>query len=267
MAQSAAPRCDICKGDIANVFCYECRNFLCKSCNSCHERFPATKRHTVTDSHSVDRSILMLTTVCEHHHIEFTYYCRDSECLICAQCVTSLHKGHSITDTAEIAAEARANVKKRVELIEHNIKILSDSIEAFKTTKQAKLQTSAENFCTKVNEVSQDLIRIIESITEINLTHASDFHVLEKQHLLYNLAKLEKSYSEYHSMHDRYEQILRDKHDVTFFLNQKSLSKEYELIDDIPLPDEPKEIESFKTNDFVDSVIRRIDSKYELRCV
>lgn len=115
--------------------------------------------------------------------------------------------------------------------------------------------------------MSQDLIRIIESITEINLTHASDFHILEKQQLLFNLAKLEKTYSEYNSLHERCKQILKEKHDVSFFLIQESVANEFELLDDIPTYEEPKEIGALNQDDFVDLVINKIESKYNIRFV
>ncbi|XP_063415975.1 transcription intermediary factor 1-beta-like, partial [Mytilus trossulus] len=264
MEQVAVSKCDICKEDIAKVFCYECHQFLCQSCKSFHEKFPATKRHTITDSHNIDRSTLIHKLVCEHHNIEFTYYCRDCECLICSQCVTSEHTGHTITNIAEVAGKAREDVKKRLKHIKDNVKTLSDLIEDFKTTKQADIETGTDNFIKEVNKVSQDLIRIIESIAKINVTNASDFLVFEKQQLLYNVAKLEKSHSEYSSIQERYEQILRDKHDVTFFLNHKSLAKEFELLDDIYHPEEPKEVEPLKTDVFLDSVNERIESKYDL---
>lgn len=266
-AQAPAPKCKICKEDTAKFFCHDCRHFLCQSCNSYHNKFPANKRHTVTDSQSVDRSTLMLTLACGDHDLEFAYYCRNCECLICFQCVTSVHKGHSFTDIAEVAATAREDVKSRLVQIKYNIKKLSDLIEDFKTTKQADIQTGTDNFIKEVNQVSQDLIRIIESIAEINVTNASDFLVSEKQQLLYNVAKLEKSHSEYSSIQERYEQILRDKHDVTFFLNQKTLAAEFELLDDISHPEEPKEVEPLKKDIFLDSVNERIESKFDLRWV
>ncbi|XP_052078356.1 luc7-like protein 3 isoform X22 [Mytilus californianus] len=262
MAQESATKCDICKGYIGKVFCYGCRHFLCQTCNSWHEKFPATKLHTVTDSHNVDRTTLMLTFVCEDHKLEFCYFCQKCKFLICAQCVTSVHKGHSIRDITEVAAAARGDVQKRLGKIKENIKALSDLIEAFKTKKQTILQNGTDNFIKEVNEMSQDMIKIIESVTESNLTHASGFLILEKQQLLYNLAKLEKSFSEYNSMHERHKLILKEKHDVTFFLKQKSLAKEFELLDDIHLPEEPKEIGPLNRNSFVDSVIDQIRCKY-----
>lgn len=262
MAQVSATECDICKEDIGKVFCYECRHFLCKSCNSWHEKFPATKRHTITDSHSVDRSTLMLKLVCTDHNLQFAYYCRDSGCLICAQCVTSLHKGHSITDIVDIAAESREVVKKRLSTIQINIENLENLIEAYKTTKQTKLQTDTDNFIKEINEISQDLTNIIETVTEINLTQVSDCHALEKHLLLYSLAKLEKSYCEYKSLHERCKQLLKEKHDVSFFLIQESLIKEFELLDDIPLLEEPKEITHFKRDDFVDLIVKAMEDRY-----
>lgn len=265
MAQAAVPKCDICEEDISKVFCYECNHFICQSCNSLHGKFPATKRHTVTDSQCVDRSTLMLTLVCEDHKLEFAHYCRDCKCLICTPCVTSVHKGHSFTDIAEVAETSRGDVKNRLEEINNNIKTLSGSIEAFKTTKQTKLQTGTENFTKEVTKVSQDLVRIIETVTETHLTNASNFLVHEKKQLLCNLSKLEKSHGEYYSIHEKFEQILGQKHDVSFFLKQISLAKEFELLDDIPTPEEPRDIEPFKQDCFVKSVIEQIESKYNIR--
>ncbi|XP_063414361.1 E3 ubiquitin-protein ligase TRIM45-like [Mytilus trossulus] len=262
MAQESATRCDICRKDIGKVFCYECRNFLCQICISWHDKFPANKRHTVTDSHNVDRTTLMLTFVCEDHKLELCYYCRKCKFLICTQCVTSVHSGHPIRDITEVAATVREDVQKRLGNIKEHIENLSDLIEAFKTTKQTKLQTGTDNFIKEVNEVSQDMIRIIEWVTESNLTYASDFLILEKQQLVYNLAKLKKSFSEYKSMHERHKVILKEKHDVTFFLKQKSLAKEFELLDDINRPEEPKEIKPFNRIRFVNAVIDQIKCKY-----
>ncbi|CAC5423532.1 unnamed protein product [Mytilus coruscus] len=253
MEQVTVSKCDICKEDIAKLFCYECHQFLCQSCKSFHEKFPSTKRHSVTDLHNIDRSTLIHKLVCEHHNIEFAFFCRNCECLICAQCVTSVHMGHSNTDISEVAATARGDVKKRLEKIKDSIKHLSDLIEDFKTTKQANLQTGTDKFTKEVNEVSQDLIKIIESVT-----------VVEKQQLLYNVAKLEKAYSEYSSIHERYEQILRDKHDVTFFLNQKFLAEEFELLDDISPPEEPTDMKPLKTDGYDNSVIEQVESEYNL---
>ncbi|CAG2207922.1 unnamed protein product [Mytilus edulis] len=231
-------------------------------CISWHNKFPANKRHTVTDSHNVDRTTLMLTFVCEDHKLEFCYYCRKCKFLICTQCVTSVHNGHSIRDITEVAATAREDVQKRLGNIKENIETLSDLIDTFKTTKQTRLQTGTDNFIKEVNEMSQDMIRIIELVTENNLTYASDFLILEKQQLLYNLAKLKKSFSEYKSMHERHKVILKEKHDVTFFLKEKSLAKEFELIDAINFPEEPKEIKPFNRNRFVNLVIDKIKCKY-----
>ncbi|CAC5359628.1 unnamed protein product [Mytilus coruscus] len=244
--QTAAPKYDICKEVITKVFCYECHHFLCQSCNSWHEKFAATKRHTVTDSHNVGRSTLMLKLV------------------LCAQCVTSGQKGHSITDIAEVVAVARGDVKNLLKQINDNF-ILSDLIEYFKTTRQTKLHICTENFSKEVNEVSQDFINIIETVIELNLTQASGLHALEKQQLLKNLTKLEKSYGEYNSLHESGRQILEEKHDVSFFLLQKSLAREFDLLGDIPIPKEPKGIELLKRDDFVNSIINKMDSKYSLR--
>ncbi|OPL33254.1 hypothetical protein AM593_10041, partial [Mytilus galloprovincialis] len=45
-------------------------------------------------------------------------------------------------------------------------------------------------------------------------------------------------------------------------LSEKSLAKEFELIDAINFPEEPKEIKPFNRNRFVNSVIDKIKCKY-----
>lgn len=267
MAQASVPRCDICKEEIAKVFCYDCRHFLCQSCNSFHEKFPTTKRHTVTDSCRVDRSILMLKSVCEDHELEFAYYCDGCACLICAQCVTSVHKDHSLTDISKVAAASRNDVVKHLGHINDNTKTLSRLIEAFKTTKQTKLQTGTTNFTKELTKVSQDLIEMIKRNTELKLTQVSDFHALEKKQILYNLSQLEKTYGEYNSLYKSCTQSLEEKHNVSFFLIQTSLAREIEMLDAINIPEDPKEIERFDREDFVDLIINKIQRKYSLRFV
>lgn len=267
MAQVSAPKCDICKKVIANVFCYECRHFLCQSCKSFHEKFPSTKRHTVTDSSKVDRSILILRTVCEDHELEFVYYCQDCDCLICVQCVTSVHHHHSFTGITEVAAIARVDVTNRLVKIKDSIETVSNLIKDFKRKKRHKLQAGTEKFKRSVHEVSQDLVEIMEKVTDMNLSYASDFLELENQKVLYSLTQLENLHSKYNSVLKRHEQILNEKHDVTFFLRQISLTEELELLENISTPAEPNEIECFKRDGFVVSVIERIERKYSLRYV
>ncbi|CAC5406419.1 unnamed protein product [Mytilus coruscus] len=211
MAQVSAPKCDICKKVIANVFCYECRHFLCQSCKSFHEKFPATKRHTVTDSSNVDRSILILATVCEDHKLEFVYYCQDCECLICVQCVTSGHQHHSFTGITEVAAVARGDVMNRLVKIKDSVETVSNLIKAFKRMKKYKLEAGTEKFTREVHEVSQDLVKIIEKVTDINLSYATDFLDLEKQKGVIQFDATRKCIQQAADPYQFSEKIIKDK--------------------------------------------------------
>ncbi|CAC5359624.1 unnamed protein product [Mytilus coruscus] len=153
----------------------------------------------------------------------------------------------------------------RLVKIKDSIETVSNLIKAYKRMKKYKLEAGTEKCTREVHEVSQDLVKIIEKVTDINLSYASDFLDLEKQKVLYNLTQLENVYSRYNSIHKRHEQILNEKHDVTFFLRQISLAEEFDLLEHISSPDEPKEIERFQRDGFVCSIIELIERKYSLR--
>jgi hypothetical protein len=94
MAQTSLNKCDICEEAISKVFCYECQHFLCQTCQTWHEKFPSTRRHTVADSSHIDRSAFNTKFICEKHNQEYLHYCQNCTCLTCAICVTSNHRNH-----------------------------------------------------------------------------------------------------------------------------------------------------------------------------
>lgn len=78
------------------------------------------------------------------------------------------------------------------------------------------------------------MIQIIESVTEQNVNHASDFLVLEQQNNNFELANLKKLQQDCMSVTEKIEQLIKIEHDMTFYVQQKTLTKDYLETDSMP---------------------------------
>lgn len=58
MAQISTTKCYLCstKND-GSIFYYECKQAMCISCKSFHEKIPPTQKHKVSDLNKVDRLV------------------------------------------------------------------------------------------------------------------------------------------------------------------------------------------------------------------
>ena len=267
MAQISSNKCDICEEAIGKVFCYECQHFLCQTCQTWHGKFPSTKRHTVADSSHIDRSVFTTKLVCEKHNQEYVHYCQNCTCLTCAICATADHRSHSFTNVSEITSSLRQDVKKKVDDATTQLKQLTGLIDDIRSVQLQQVEDDKEKFTSEVRVLSEGINNIVDCVTDLHITHANDFLVLQQQNLKHDLAKAEKLYKEYSSVVAKFERSLHETHDMTFFVQHKPLRKEYDDLDDIPKPEVPQRLEAFKQEDFTTLVIDTMNEKYDLSLI
>jgi len=264
MAQPSSNKCDICEEAISKVLCYECQYFLCQTCQNWHEKFPSTRRHTVADSSHIDRSAFTTKLVCEKHNQEYAHYCQNCTCLTCAICATADHRSHSFTNVSEMTSSIRQDVKKTVDDVTTKLKQLAILIDDIRSVQLRQVEDDKEKFTSEIRVLSEDIYNIVSFVTDLHITRANDFLVLQQQSLKHDLAKAEKLYKEYSSVATKFERSLHETHDMTFFVQHKLLKREYDDMDDIPIPEVPQRLEEFKQEEFTTLVIDKMKEKYDL---
>ena len=266
MAQTSLSKCDICEEAISKVFCYECQHFLCQTCQTWHEKFPSTRRHTVADSSHTDRSPFTTKLVCEKHNQEYLHYCQNCTSLTCALCVTEDHRSHSFTNVSEKTLSVREDVKKKVDEVTTHLKQLTGHIDDIRSVQLQQVEDDKAKFTSEVRVLSEDIHSIVNFVTDLHITRANDFLVLQ-QNLKHDLAKAEKLYKEYSSVATKFERSLHETHDIMFLVQHKPLKKDYDDLDDIPKPKVPQRLEEFKQEEFTTLVIYKMKEKYDLSSI
>lgn len=263
MAQISSNKCNTCEKDNADLYCYECQYYLCAPCRKFHDKF--IKNHKVTESFKIDRSMFASTLKCESHNLEYVHYCKNCKCLTCSACTTTVHKSHDFTDMTEVADSAREDLKQTNRNVKSKLDILSALIDEIENIKTKNLQKEINQFVEEARITSDELLRIIKSVAEQNVNRATDFLTNEQQGMNFELAKLKKIQKDYSSMTEKIDQLVQIEHDMTFYVQQKSLTKDFEETESIPTVADPENIGEFNTDDFIDQVVENIQSKYSVR--
>lgn len=263
MAQISSNKCNTCGKDNAGLFCYECQYYLCEPCGTLHAKF--LKKHTVTESHKIDKSVFALKLKCEGHDLEYAHYCTNCKCLTCSECTTSDHKGHEFTDVSEIAAIIRKDLNQANCKVKEKLKSLLALIDKIENVKMEKVKKENSKFVEESRKIANELIQIIELVAEQNDNRASDFLTTEQQIMVFELAKLKKLENDYNSIIDKIEQLIKIEHDMTFYVQQKSLKRDILEVESIPNEMDPDKIGEFAIEDFIDKIIDGIQSKYGVR--
>ncbi|XP_071123839.1 transcription intermediary factor 1-beta-like [Mytilus edulis] len=207
MAQIQSNKCKTCEKDNASYFCYECQYYLCEPCKLLHDKF--LKKHTVTESYKIDKSVFASILKCGRHDLKFAHYCKDCKCLTCSECTTSGHKSHEFTNVSEVAASIRTDLNEANCKAKAKLEILSRLIEEIQNVKMKKVKAENDQFVKEARKIERELIRIIESVTEQNVNRASDFLILEQLNLNYEIANLKKLKRDCRSVTETIEQVIK----------------------------------------------------------
>lgn len=263
MAQFQSNKCKTCEKDNASYFCYECQYFLCEPCRLLHDKF--LKKHTVTESYKIDRSVLSTKLRCGIHDLEYAHYCKYCKCLTCSECTISDHKSHEFTNVSAVAAGIRTDLIQVNSNAKAKLKILSKLIYEIEHVKMKNVKADYDQFVNEARTIERELIRIIESVTEKNVNRASDFLVFEQDKITNETANLKKLKRDCISVTETIEQLIKIKHDMTFYVQHEGLTKHKLDTDSIPKIKEQNKIEEFKPDEFIDHVVESIRAKYCIR--
>ena len=104
----------------AEVFCCTCRQFLCKHCYDCHRNSRKLSKHNMVGLDQKGAKQLQTATIikpeeryCPYHEERaLRLYCETCNLLVCRDCTTGDHKGHSVTELSAVAKNHRSAIEE-----------------------------------------------------------------------------------------------------------------------------------------------------------
>lgn len=83
--------------------------------------------------------------------------------------------------------------------------------------------------------------------------------------MMVHLSGLKETHDAHNKMHTKLENLLREKHDKSFFLCFQTLVKGFENVDEIPEEIRFNHLQKFNETEFVNSVTTVMVNKFSLR--
>ncbi|CAC5383449.1 unnamed protein product [Mytilus coruscus] len=238
MAQVSAQKCLLCDESNGAYYCFECQNALCTDCRSKHGKIPALNRHTVVDINTIDISTINKKSQCIEHEKEFLFYCVKCSDLICSQCVTSTHNTHPFSEITDIVLKEREEVKEHIQELTLNINKISSLHEQVKINHQNQQLHAKSTQCIKnIESVCKDLQSFIESKRGIKVTEVGDNKQNEEDKFEASLKNMDSVQKRYTHILSELENLLFEKHDVTFHSCHRSMQSDIQTL--VDMPEEP----------------------------
>ncbi|XP_071124637.1 heat shock 70 kDa protein 12A-like [Mytilus edulis] len=264
-AQVASNDCDFC--DInkrkASFYCDECEKFLCVECKrNIHDRVPIIQDHIVVDIKKTGGSVIKRKPVCLSHKQTFLYYCSKCEYLTCKECMTSSHNGHTTETIKKIVDVNRVSANETHEKLKAKVEIVQRTLEAIKTKQMHQITSDVDSYVHKVEKTCREMYGIVDKTKRIHMTTASDFKTIEKEDLDRKRVFFQRQYDESSGILLQIDNLLQEKHDVTFFTDWKRLQTDVQNMIEIDRTlQNPRRIESFNEDDFMKAVMEEIDKR------
>ena len=137
--------CDPCRfGGIQNNgshYCKTCREYLCRNCKESHERFKATRKHTIVSSTDIasdgqNAPAFKVYCACDQS-CEVAIYCESHDEVACMTCKSVKHRKCNVTKLREQGSTY--NVSNIQDLMQ-NVHSLEDDIKKFRQDGDADVQ-------------------------------------------------------------------------------------------------------------------------------
>ncbi|VDI57728.1 Hypothetical predicted protein [Mytilus galloprovincialis] len=260
MAQKSTSKCSLCGVNNGIYFCYECRKALCRSCRTPHDNIPASKNHTVTDLKSVDRTAFQNLSNCTVHNIDFTLYCTQCKVTICGKCVTK-HNRHDISHIDQIVDEMRKEAEIQVEKMGEKLSKSSMIMSRVEKENLPEIENQAKFISNEIEVARKDIHHVINSIADVKITEIEDFKTLEKDQLKLNLAKRKQIHFRCSNLHSSLQQLLNEKHAITFLNAYQNLKGDFMEFQDVELGSiEVKQQPHFDKTLFIEDITQTLNT-------
>ena len=177
--------CDKCKKHEASSYCRSC-GFVCERCKEFHQFFDELSSHEVI---GLDKLTGDLTKVVppqkkvlycsKHEEKELELFCETCSELICHNCTTKIHKGHSCDVVSDTFETHKAEVVASLKPVQQQLKTVKEALEHVNlrrkevTDQQANVEAEISAFAQKlivaVNTKKQALIEELAKTTHQKL--------------------------------------------------------------------------------------------------
>ncbi|CAG2192551.1 unnamed protein product [Mytilus edulis] len=192
MASASGSFCGVCEAqDVVNeaaVWCPECNEGICTSCEKHHRASRGTKHHEVTsmnDYKQIPHTIASINQYCPEHDKKYQHYCSLHEKLCCPPCITTNHKKCDLLVIDEIIKTSKGSalfdimeqsLKEMKKNIERIVEDRRQNLEAIKHQRQrfhADIKETREKINNHLDKLEQDIKQDIQAaeqkvISQIN---------------------------------------------------------------------------------------------------
>ncbi|XP_071150359.1 hyaluronan mediated motility receptor-like [Mytilus edulis] len=266
MAQTPSKSCAFCNKP-ATLFCYEDKQFLCSQCKKdIHDRVAVCLDHNVVDIHEAGNRIYKPVPVCDSHKKEFIYYCSKCDCLACKECMTSSHNGHITKEIKKITDSHRQVVDKKINTLKTKVEEIKKTLQTIDGEHSLLIQSCCDSYIEDVDKTSEEILQIIDHYKQVEINNAFDFRDTETHNLKGTRVFFQRLQNESSDRLLKFENLLQEPHDNSFFLEWKDLQKENKLMteeSEQPLSS-PRQMSGFKQKTFRRAIIDGIDKQFQM---
>ena len=175
------------------------------------------------------------------------------------------HNRHDISEIDNAVDEMRKTATEKVKKMKEKLEISARSMEEAKKVHLPKLENEAQSAISSLNAAVSSVINIINSKKDILLNEIEDSKSLHIQEMEQELQNKEKIYNTQKALCDSLDNILKEKHSITFFLSFENLKKDIHE-GNMEIDIEPSVHKTvFNTNSFLTDFVRTITDQFGLK--
>lgn len=189
---TASRKCGPCmrddREDTPSVWCIECEEPLCKSCQKSHTLIKTTQDHHLIECQNMplddisDIKLSVMQTCCSHQNLSLDSYCKDHDVVCCPSCMTDEHRCCEGVVPLEVAAKGIKSSKTfdmTTCSVSNAIQVLND-IRTYKTLNIENLhqneleikkiiETLQDNIINRTNEASETVLSDLSRLKETEI--------------------------------------------------------------------------------------------------
>ena len=177
--------CDKCKKHEASSYCRSC-GFVCERCKEFHQFFDELSSHEVIGLDKLMGDLIKVVPpqkkvlyCSKHEGKELELFCETCSKLICHNCTTKIHKGHSCDVVSDTFETHKAEVVASLKPVQQQLKMVKEALEQVNlrrkqvTDQQANVEAEISAFAQKliaaVNTKKQALFQELAKTTHQKL--------------------------------------------------------------------------------------------------
>lgn len=190
--------CSPCKRDgntiQATIFCLQCKDYLCLSCEKYHESFHATKTHKLVSGEQIPedfheaQSFCTSRIMCQCDRNELEMYCRDHNKIICSDCKTIRHRQCQISMLDEYTLEAKQDTDGAISQKANEIKEKITTLKYRRKQDLEKLAFETRNCKEDIASIREEINQYLDKIEEKTLNDLDEIRnkheAIVKQHIV-----------------------------------------------------------------------------------